>query len=72
MTKRRFPAPQIALARARPARTPAQETAGMAARPVSVGARRTARLTPSDIERLKQLEDDYSKLKQIVAGLDLD
>jgi len=29
-------------------------------------------LTPSDIERLKQLEEDYNKLKQIVAGLDLD
>ena len=76
MTERRFSAPRVASA-------PRQigASAAAAARSNGSGNAETTResrrethgaFTRSDIERLKQLEDDYSKLKQIVAGLDLD
>ena len=61
-----------------PRKTSAGVAAGTSGDSRKGGATRERRLgscgalTPSDIERLKQLEEDYSKLKQIVAGLDLD
>jgi putative transposase len=76
MTKRRFPAQQIASAsRQTRAGAAAAETSGDSGNGGATHGRwreTDSAVTPSDLERLKQLEEDYSKLKQIVAGLDLD
>jgi putative transposase len=72
MTKRRFPAQQIAFA-------PRQASAGAGSEDSANGGRTHENwrethgaLTPCDIERWKQLEEDYRQLKQVVAGLGLD
>ena len=76
MTKRRFPAQRIALApRQTRAGAAAAETSGDSRNGGATHGRRRetdSAVTPSDLERLKQLEEDYNKLKQIVAGLNLD
>ena len=72
MTKRRFPAQQIASAPRRASAGAGSEDGENGGATQANGRETHGALTPIDIERWKQLEDDYSKLKQIVAGLDLD
>lgn len=43
---------------------------GSARRPISIG--RSDRLLPTEMRRLKQLEDENSKLRKVVADLSLD
>jgi putative transposase len=45
---------------------------GSARRPTSIGKKKYDGLLPTEMRRLKQLEDENSKLKRIVADLSLD
>ncbi len=76
MTKRRFPAPQIALAPRQTSADPATDVGPEDGENGGVTRENwhetRGALTPFDIERWKQLEEDYRQLKQVVAGLDLD
>lgn len=45
---------------------------GSARRPTSIGRRSNDGLLPTEMRRLKQLEDENDKLKKLVADLSLD
>ena len=72
MTKRRSPAQQIAFAQRQASADAGSEDGANGGGTHEMRRETHGGLPPFAIEQLKQLEDDYSKLKQIVAGFDID
>jgi len=71
-----FPEEQIAFAHQQAAHgTPVAEvirTMGVSEQTFYRGKKKCGGLGPSELQRLRQLEEKYRKLKQMVAGLSLD